>query len=274
MHLFRRAGSGPQDQPPRRGRGDGGAAIEFESVHKAFGAHRVLAGLTMAIPAGKITMVMGPSGTGKSVCISHIVGLLRPDAGDVRIEGQSIIDLDDEHLLKMRRDTFGVLFQDGALFSSMTVAENVSFPLRQHTTRSNAEIDDIVHQRLAEVGLAHAATLRPNELSGGMRKRVGFARALVMDPHIVLFDEPDSGLDPVRTALLCELIREIHDDNGGTYVVVTHDMFSARRIAEHIAILWQGKLVEAGPPEEMLHSENAFVRQFLNGETRGPLGMD
>jgi len=272
--FFHRSGSGDGDTPPSDEHHRSGRAVEFDDVHKAFGSHRVLNGLSMVIPEGKITMIMGPSGTGKSVCISHIVGLLQPDAGDVRIEERSIVDLDHEALLAMRRNTFGVLFQDGALFSSMTVAENVSFPLRQHTTRSNAEIDDIVHQRLAEVGLAHAATLRPNELSGGMRKRVGFARALVMDPHIVLFDEPDSGLDPVRTALLCELIREIHDDNGGTYVVVTHDMFSARRIAEHIAILWQGKLVEAGPPEEMLHSENAFVRQFLNGETRGPLGMD
>jgi phospholipid/cholesterol/gamma-HCH transport system ATP-binding protein len=274
MHLFSRYKSGEREELSRDPQSPNGHAIEFDDVHKAFGSHRVLTGLTMAIPEGKISMIMGPSGTGKSVCISHIVGLLWPDAGDVRVEGQSVVDLDDDRLLAMRRDTFGVLFQDGALFSSMTVEENVSFPLRQNTTRSDDEIDDIVHRRLAEVGLAHAAGLRPNELSGGMRKRVGFARALVMDPHIVLFDEPDSGLDPVRTALLCELIREIHDDHGGTYVVVTHDMLSARRIAEHIAILWQGKLVEAGPPEALLNSEQAFVRQFLNGETRGPLGMD
>ncbi len=274
MHLFRRSGSGDPQPPEDRSSSRSAQAIEFDDVHKAFGSHQVLSGLSMTVPAGKITMIMGPSGTGKSVCISHIVGLLQPDSGDVLIEGRSIIDLDQEELLRMRRDTFGVLFQDGALFSSMTVAENVSFPLRQNTNESEKDIDEIVRRRLAEVGLAHAAQLKPNELSGGMRKRVGFARALAMDPQIVLFDEPDSGLDPVRTALLCELIRDIHEENGGTYVVVTHDMLSARRIAEHILILWKGRLVDAGPPEELLDSDNEFVRQFLNGETRGPLGMD
>jgi len=274
MRPFDRRRSERSEPDPTPGPHDSGNVIEFDDVHKAFGSNRVLNGLTMAIPQGKITMIMGPSGTGKSVCISHIVGLMRPDAGDVRIEGESIIDLDPDRLLDMRKEKFGVLFQDGALFSSMSVEDNVAFPLRQNTDRSNDEIDEIVRRRLAEVGLAHAATLKPNELSGGMRKRVGFARALAMDPPIVLFDEPDSGLDPVRTALLCELIRDIHEDNGGTYIVVTHDMLSARRIAEHIAILWKGKLVQAGPPEDLLNSDNDFVRQFLNGESRGPLGMD
>lgn len=156
----------------------------------------------------------------------------------------------------------------------MSVSGNGAFPLRQNRDKSEGEIEEIVRRRLEEVGLTHAAGIQPNELSGGMRKRVGFARALAMDPHIVLFDEPGSGLDPVRTALLCELIREIHEENGGTYVVVTHDMLSARRIAEYVCVLWKGQLVKEGPIEQLLQSENEFVRQFSNGETRGPLGMD
>ena len=133
---------------------------------------------------------------------------------------------------------------------------------------------DIVRRRLAEVGLGSAEDKMPNELSGGMRKRAGFARALVLDPDIVLFDEPDSGLDPVRTALLCELIQEIHEENGGAYVVITHDIMSARRVAEHISVLWKGRIVESGPAEELFNSDNAFVRQFLSGESQGPLGME
>ena len=248
--------------------------MRFAGVRKSFGSNRVLDGLTMSIPEGRITVIMGPSGTGKSVCISHMVGLMMPDAGRVDIEGQDIAELDYDGLLRMRREKFGVLFQDGALFSSMTVAQNVAFPLIHNTEKSQQEIDEIVHRRLSDVGLANAGSLRPNELSGGMRKRVGFARALALEPHIVLFDEPDSGLDPVRCALLCELIRDIHEERGGSYVVVTHDMLSARRIGEHICLIWKGRLAEEGPPEQLMESENAFVRQFLSGESRGPLGMD
>lgn len=257
-----------------RERFDGDYAIEFRDVFKAFGANHVLNGLSMAIPTGKITMIMGPSGTGKSVCINHIVGLMRPDSGDVIVEGQSVANVREDDLLRLRRDKFGVLFQDGALFSSMTVGGNVGFPLRQHTDMPEPEVEEIISRRLAEVGLADAAALRPSELSGGMRKRVGFARALALDPSIVLFDEPDSGLDPVRCALLCDLIADIHAASGGTYVVVTHDMLSAHRIADHICILWQGKLVAGGPAEELFESSDPFVRQFLAGESVGPLGMD
>lgn len=251
-----------------------GVDIEFRDVYKAFGANHVLNGLSMRIPKGEITMIMGPSGTGKSVCISHMVGLMRPDSGDVLIGEDSVPEMTDSQLFTMRKDRFGVLFQDGALFSSMTVADNVAFPLRQNTDKSPEAVDEIVEHRLAEVGLAHAAALKPNELSGGMRKRVGFARALALDPSVVLFDEPDSGLDPVRCALLCELIKEIHETSGGTYVVVTHDMFSARRIADYICVLWKGKLVQSGPAHEILESDDAFVKQFLHGQSRGPLGMD
>jgi phospholipid/cholesterol/gamma-HCH transport system ATP-binding protein len=248
-------------------------AIEFIEVHKAFGANKVLRGLNLGIPEGQVSMILGPSGTGKSVCIKHIVGLLYPDQGDVIVAGQSIPSLSDDELFELRKK-FGVLFQDGALFGSLNLYDNVAFPLRQHTEKGEDEIAEIVNRRLREVGLGNANEKMPNELSGGMRKRAGFARSLVMDPEIVLFDEPDSGLDPVRTALLCELIKEVHAENGGTYVVITHDILSARRVAEHIAILWRGRIVEAGPAIELFASENPFVRQFLSGDSKGPLGME
>jgi len=248
-------------------------AIEFIDVHKAFGRNAVLRGLNMGLPEGMISMILGPSGTGKSVCIKHIVGLLYPDEGDIIVHGESVPNLPDDELFEMRKK-FGVLFQDGALFGSMNLFDNTAFPLRQHTDKSDEEVSEIVNRRLREVGLADAGEKMPNELSGGMRKRAGFARALVLDPDIVLFDEPDSGLDPVRTALLCELIQEVHAENGGAYIVITHDIASARRVAEHISVLWKGRIVESGPAEELFNSDNAFVRQFLSGESHGPLGME
>ncbi len=248
-------------------------AIEFVEVHKSFGRNHVLRGLNMGLPEDKISMIIGPSGTGKSVCIKHIVGLLYPDEGDVLVHGVSIPSLSDADLFEIRKK-FGVLFQDGALFGSMNLYDNVAFPLRQHTEKGEEEIAEIVNGRMREVGLGGEGMKMPNELSGGMRKRAGFARALVLDPEIVLFDEPDSGLDPVRTALLCELIKEIHAENGGCYVVITHDIMSARRVAEHISVLWKGRIVESGPAEDLFASENPFVRQFLSGESAGPLGME
>jgi phospholipid/cholesterol/gamma-HCH transport system ATP-binding protein len=247
-------------------------AIEFVDVHKAFGRNKILRGLNLGIPEDKISMILGPSGTGKSVCIKHMVGLY-PDEGDIIVHGESVPNMHDDELFEMRKK-FGVLFQDGALFGSMNLVDNVAFPLRQHTDKGEEEILEIVHRRLGEVGLGDAGDKMPNELSGGMRKRAGFARALVLDPDIVLFDEPDSGLDPVRTALLCELIKEIHEENGGAYVVITHDIMSARRVAEHISVLWKGRIVESGPAEQLFNSDNAFVRQFLSGDSQGPLGME
>jgi phospholipid/cholesterol/gamma-HCH transport system ATP-binding protein len=181
--------------------------------------------------------------------------------------------MQDDELFEMRKK-FGLLFQDGALFGSMNIWDNTAFPLRQHTDKSEDEIGEIVNRRLQEVGLAEATEKMPNELSGGMRKRAGFARALVLDPAIVFFDEPDSGLDPVRTALLCELIREIHEENQGCYMVISHDLGTARRIADFIAVLWKGRIVESGPSEELFNSDNEFVSQFLNAEVTGPLAMD
>ena len=199
--------------------------------------------------------------------------MMFPDSGEIIVKGLSVPKLPMQELLALRR-RIGVLFQDGALFGSMSLYDNVAFPLRQHTDMSEAQISQRVRERVNDVGLTDAIDYFPNQLSGGMRKRAGFARALVMEPEIVIFDEPDSGLDPVRTALLCELIQEMHGLHGGTYIVVTHDIASARRIGEYIALLWRGRIVEAGDAAKMFSSENHFVRQFLSGSAEGPLGMD
>jgi len=248
-------------------------AVEFVDVYKSFGRAHILRGLNMGLPEGMVSMILGPSGTGKSVCIKHMVGLLYPDDGDILVHGESVPNMPDDRLFEMRKK-FGLLFQDGALFGSMNLYDNVAFPLRQHTEKGEDEIEDIVMRRLKEVGLADARF-----------KGAGFARALVLEPDIVLFDEPDSGLDPVRTALLGELILEIHRDmmeeakekekeHLPTFCVITHDIMSARRVADYINVLWKGRIVEAGPAEDMLNSDNPFIRQFLSGESQGPLAMD
>jgi phospholipid/cholesterol/gamma-HCH transport system ATP-binding protein len=259
-------------------------AVEFIDTYKSFGKNRILRGLNMGLPEGMVSMILGPSGTGKSVCIKHMVGLLYPDAGDVLVQGESVPNMLDDDLFEMRKK-FGLLFQDGALFGSMNLYDNVCFPLRQHTEKGEDEIEDIVMRRLNEVGLGSARDKYPNELSGGMRKRAGFARALVLEPDIVLFDEPDSGLDPVRTSLLGELILEVHRDmmdeakaaqreHLPTFCVITHNVMMARRVSDYLNVLWKGRIVEAGPSEDMLNSENPFIRQFLAGESMGPLTMD
>jgi phospholipid/cholesterol/gamma-HCH transport system ATP-binding protein len=251
----------------------GNWSIRCIDVYKRLGGVPVLNGLNVAIPDETITVVLGPSGTGKSVLIKNLIGLMFPDSGNIIVHGESVPSLTMPKLLALRR-RIGVLFQDGALFGSMSVFNNVAFPLRQHTDFSEAQIAERVTQRLTDVGLADAVDLPPSQLSGGMRKRAGFARALVMEPDVVIFDEPDSGLDPVRTALLCDLIQEMHKIYGGTYIVVTHNIASARQIGEYIALLWRGRIVEAGDADRMFSSDNEFVRQFLSGSAEGPLTMD
>jgi phospholipid/cholesterol/gamma-HCH transport system ATP-binding protein len=247
--------------------------VEVTDLHKAFEGRTVLDGVTCQIPAGKISVVMGPSGTGKSVLLRHVVGLLYPDSGDVRVAGRSVPNLGEDELLELRRNV-GMLFQDGALFSSMNLYDNVAFPLRQHTKKSEKEIREIVMQRLEEVGLSEAVTKMPNELSGGMRKRAGFARALVLEPELLLFDEPDSGLDPVRTALLCDLIKQIQQKYKSTGVVISHDIKSCFNIGDHIILLYGGKVVDQGSKEELQRSTKPFTQQFITGAVDGPLGME
>ena len=262
----------PDTTTVRAGRG-AETSIAVRDVYKRFGTFEVLSGMTMDFRPDTITTVLGPSGTGKSVLLKHIMGLLEPDAGEIEVLGQKMSDL-KEHQRSDLRKHFGVLFQDGALFGSMNVYDNVAFPLRKHTDLSEDDIESMVLKRLREVGLEDAINKEPNAISGGMRKRAGFARALVMEPEIVLFDEPDSGLDPVRTSLLCDLILERHAEDHGTYVLVTHDIRTARKVSDYIGLIWRGKLIHYGEAEEAFESTDPFVRQFLSGESAGPLGMD
>ncbi len=248
-------------------------AIEIIDLVKQFGRARILNGVNLGLPDNQVSMVLGPSGTGKSVLIKHIVGLLYPDSGDVLVHGESIPDMTEDELFEVRKK-FGLLFQDGALFGSMNIYDNVAFPLRQHTDKGEEEIGEIVNRRINEVGLTEAIYKMPNELSGGMRKRAGFARALVLEPAIVMFDEPDSGLDPVRTALLCELIREVHEEHQGCYLIISHDLATARRVPDFLAVLWKGKIVESGARDQLFDSDNQFITQFLHADINGPLTMD
>ncbi len=248
-------------------------AIRARGIAKSFGSHTVLESVDLDIPEGVIAVVLGPSGTGKSVLFQHIIGALAPDRGEVELRGASITGMRRSELMRLRR-TIGVMFQDGALFSAMTVFDNLAFPLREHTDLSDGEVDEIVTSRLRDVGLQDAAGAFPRELSGGMRKRAGLARALVLDPSILLCDEPDSGLDPVRTALIGDLLTAQHARGGGVILVVTHDIALAEQIADHVSVLWQGRIVASGLAEDVFSSDDEFVRQFLDGRIDGPLEME
>jgi phospholipid/cholesterol/gamma-HCH transport system ATP-binding protein len=248
-------------------------AIEMRGVHKAFRATPILDGLDLQVPEGSRTALMGPSGTGKSVLLNHVIGVFEPDAGEVLVRGRPIGGMSESELQRLRRG-IGVMFQDGALLSSMNVYDNVAFPLRQHTDLREDEVREVVMTHLSSVGLADVARRLPSQLSGGMKKRAGLARSLVLDPRIILCDEPDSGLDPVRSALLGELLVDRHATLGGTMVVVTHSVALARVVADHVIVVWRGKVVAAGPAEAMWTSEDPFIRQFVTGDPHGPLGMD
>jgi phospholipid/cholesterol/gamma-HCH transport system ATP-binding protein len=246
--------------------------ISIKGLTKSFGPQTVLEDITCDIPKGKITLMLGPSGTGKSVFLKHLVGLLKPDRGEIWIDEKNVPSLNEKELYEVRRK-FGVLFQDGALFGSMNIYDNVAFPLREHTKKREGEINDIVTEKLSMVGLQGAEKKLPGEISGGMKKRAGLARALVLDPEIVLFDEPDSGLDPVRTAFLNELTMDLNKQLGATFIVVTHDIATAKQVADFIGMLYRRNLVKFGPAREMFSSDIPVVRQFLAGDTEGPIGM-
>src|SRR5689334_6544866 len=216
--------------------------------------------------------MLGPSGTGKSVFLKALIGLLKPDKGSIVIEGTDIASCSEKELYEIRK-LFGVLFQDGAMFGSMNLYDNVAFPLREHTRKSEKEVRSIVMEKMELVGLVGAEDKLPGELSGGMRKRAGLARALVLDPKIILFDEPDSGLDPVRTAFLNQLIVDLNRRIGATILIVTHDINTARTVPDNIGLLYHRHLAMFGPREMLLSSEEPVVRQFLNAQREGPIGM-
>jgi phospholipid/cholesterol/gamma-HCH transport system ATP-binding protein len=262
------AAPGPAAADPDRA-----IAIECVGLEKSFGRRHVLAGVDCRIPRRRITVIMGASGAGKSVLLRHFVGLLRPDRGEVIVDGRSVERLSEDELLALRRD-MGMLFKDGALFGSMSLYDNVAFPLRQHTRWSERDVRDIVLARLSEVGLGGAERRMPHELSAAMRRRAGFARALVLEPRILLCDEPDSGLDPVRSAQLWELIREVQRRYGSTAVVIPRDATAVPEVADHVIVLDAGRVVEPGTRAEIRASSHPFTRQLLGGPPRGPLAVD
>ena len=249
------------------------AAISLRNVTKSFGSHTVLKDISFDIPRGKISSVMGPSGTGKSVLLKNIIGLLRPDSGEIWVDGEETVRMGEKDLYRVRRK-FGVLFQDGALFGSMNIFDNIAFPLREHTKKTEKEIREITLEKASLVGLLDHMKKFPGEVSGGMKKRAGLARALSMDPNIILFDEPDSGLDPVRVSYLDELVKKIQEETGATFLIITHNIASVMRTSDYIAVLYQAGLVKFASKEEMRTSDNDLIRQFLAGRAMGPIGMD
>jgi phospholipid/cholesterol/gamma-HCH transport system ATP-binding protein len=249
-----------------------GVEIRVDGLTKSFGRQVIWEDVSLTLPAGEISVLLGPSGTGKSVFLKTLVGLLKPDRGHCWIGDRDMPHL-REHDLYETRKLFGVLFQDGALFGSMNLFDNIAFPLREHTNKSESAVKKIVMEKMEMVGLLGAERKLPGEISGGMRKRAGLARALVLEPEIILCDEPDSGLDPVRTAYLNQLIVDLNAETGATFLIVTHDINTARTVPDNIGLLFRRELVMFGPREMLLSSNEPVVRQFLNARKVGPIGM-
>lgn len=248
----------------------GAAMIGIRGLKKAFGPNQVLDGLDLDIARGETMVVIGGSGTGKSVLLKHIIGLLQPDEGQVTVDGVTVTDLKRGELNEFRKE-FGMLFQGAALFDSLTVFENVAFGLREHAHLKETQIRDRVREKLALVGLRDVEHLWPAELSGGMKKRVALARALAMEPKILLYDEPTTGLDPIRADSINDLIVELRNTLHVTGVAITHDMVSAYKIADRIAMLYKGRIIAVGTPQEIRGSADPVVNQFITGSARGPI---
>lgn len=246
--------------------------IRVVDLHKSFGRQHVLNGVNLELENGKITTIIGGSGSGKTVLLKHLNALVLPDRGGILVDGTDITRLGQRALNEIRRK-FGVLFQGAALLDSMTLFDNVAFPLREKTKLKEQEIERKVEEALAEVGLAGAGYKFPSEVSGGMKKRAGLARALVTEPEIILFDEPTTGLDPLLGKSIHQLIRKVHDEFNFTGVVVSHDIPQVFGISDRIAMLANGVIIEAGTTAEFVASKNPMVRQFLEGETEGPLAV-
>jgi len=245
--------------------------VELDAVTFGYDAtHTVLDGITMSIPQGKVVAIMGGSGCGKTTIFRLIGGQLKPRSGRVIVGGQSVPDLDRDALFALRR-RFGVLFQFGALFTDMTVFENVAFALREHTDLPEELVRDLVLMKLHSVGLRGAAQLMPAELSGGMARRVALARAIALDPMLVLYDEPFAGLDPISLGVVGQLIRKLNDALGITSVVVTHDVYESMKIVDYMYFVSAGRIIAQGKPDEMRTTADAFVRQFVDGEADGPV---
>jgi len=236
--------------------------VEFKNVTKSFGKQFVLKNVSCKIPKGKTTVILGPSGTGKSVFAKLTIGLLKPDSGSILVYDQDIVKMKRKDLFEIRKK-FGMLFQDGALFDSLNVGENVAFPLHHHTKKSKQEIKNIVQKKLEQVGLPNIENKMPSELSGGMRKRVGFARAIALEPDIVIFDEPNSGLDPIMSNAIDDLILKMKKELGSTFIVISHDIVGTFKIADYIGMLYNGDFIIFGTKEEILNSENEIVKNFL-----------
>jgi phospholipid/cholesterol/gamma-HCH transport system ATP-binding protein len=236
--------------------------IRVQGLHKRFGDNAVLTGIDLDIEEGTTCVILGGSGSGKTVLMKHMIGLLKPDRGQVTVDGEDIVPFGERELERVRRK-FGMVFQGAALFDSMSVYENVSFPLREHSKLSEPEIREKVHEKLEIVGLRGIDDRFPSDLSGGMRKRVGLARAIILEPKIVLYDEPTTGLDPITTDYVDEMILAAKQRLKVTSVVISHDIASAFKVADKIAFLSQGVIVEQGPPAQLRHSEHPRVKLFL-----------
>jgi phospholipid/cholesterol/gamma-HCH transport system ATP-binding protein len=246
--------------------------IRLEELHKNFGAKMVLRGLDLEVSRGETMVIIGRSGEGKSVLLKCLLTLLEPDSGKIWFGGQDVLQMPEKSKARYRQ-RFGMLFQGAALFDSLNVAENVSFGLRRLTDYSEAKISEIVRDKLSLVGLKDIEQLKPAELSGGMKKRVGLARAIAMNPEVILYDEPTTGVDPIMADAINDLIIQMQKKLSVTSIVVTHDMTSAYKIADRIAMLHEGRIVAVGTPARIRQSKNPLVHQFITGSARGPIAL-